>query len=342
MADSRKCRHAASADEASLPGEMTSAMLSLLGRSAVMHTGLERAGREAFAEALTALPFSLEEATRLLRPVSATDGDCFAPHLVLRTPGLASSALLLAPIYPALRVLSVREAARSWVIADFLCLDAAARRLEDDLVQRYVEDPGAEGDWRGALTVAGCPACDTLWELVTNAYAALRRPHEVQQETHFRDSDGFPFPVCFGEQPSPLQGTYGPVWRRSQVACILFGVCDVEAAYFGVSIPACVAALRHHSDNSETVRAAVLALLTLQYVPVPADVAGVLVACLGQHSGDRRVVRTLCDALAKWSAAPEFAAAIEASDVFAHLMEFVTAKIDGGDDEDDDEDDAVD
>ena len=76
-------------------------------------------------------------------------------------------------MYPALRALSVRDAARAWVLVDMMCLDAT-RRIEDDLVQRYAEDPLGEADWHACLTVDGCPACDTLWELIFNKYAVLR------------------------------------------------------------------------------------------------------------------------------------------------------------------------
>ena len=74
---------------------------------------------------------------------------------------------------PGLRTLSVPDAARSWVLVDMLCLDTT-RRIENDLVQCYAENPSAEGDWRAALTVDGCPACDALWELVTGKYSAVR------------------------------------------------------------------------------------------------------------------------------------------------------------------------
>ena len=153
-------------DEVSAPpslvlSELPTPVLSFLCRSEVLHTGAEAAIRATLADAVAALPYSACEVGRFLAilAVGAT------PPFTLASDNCAS-LLFLAPMYPALRALSVRDAARAWVLVDMLCLDAT-HRIEDDLVQRYAEDPSAEEDWRGALTVAGCPACDTLWELLT-------------------------------------------------------------------------------------------------------------------------------------------------------------------------------
>ena len=114
-------------EEASSSGELSGRLLSLVARSAVLHTGTESTLRDTLSEAVSGLPvFSLEEAVRLLDVVAAAV-DC--------VPVTASQ--FLAPIHPALRVLSVRECARAWVLADFLCLDTGAARLEEEIVQLH-------------------------------------------------------------------------------------------------------------------------------------------------------------------------------------------------------------
>ena len=113
--------------------------------------------RDTFADAIAALPFDGPTALRLLAPVVAAAG---SPSRV--DADKVATQLLIAPLHPTLRTLSTHEAAEAWVLVDFLRLGAAARRLEDDLVQRFVEWPGAEASWRDALTVDGYPACDTL------------------------------------------------------------------------------------------------------------------------------------------------------------------------------------
>ena len=46
--------------------------------------------------------------------------------------------------------------------------------VEEDVLQRYAEDPSQLDDWRGARTVAGCPARDTLWAKLTAGYTRFR------------------------------------------------------------------------------------------------------------------------------------------------------------------------
>ena len=156
---------------ASTFAELPPAVCALLAHSEMMHTGVEEATRIFLTEALTALPFSASDSSQWLRIFAeanniASSHDAFAFTL--------ADVVFLAPTWPPLRSLTVRDAARTWVLVDFLCLGSAASKLEDDLVQRYAEDPSAEADWRASLTVDGCPACDALWQLVSKKYAALR------------------------------------------------------------------------------------------------------------------------------------------------------------------------
>ena len=115
-----------------------------------------RRGFTALAEALV-LPFGDADTVRYLSVLAETVG-VTPPFLV--NDGSAD-LFFLAPAYPALRALSVRDAARAWVLVDMLCLNVA-RVLEEDLVQRYAENPSAEADWRGALTVDGWSRRSTL------------------------------------------------------------------------------------------------------------------------------------------------------------------------------------
>ena len=135
-------------------GELPAPVLSLLTQSLVIHSGSERAVYATLAEAVAVLPISAADAVRLLGPVAAS-GEVAPPF----TMGAGSDAtmLFLTPMFPALRELSVRDAVRAWVLVDLLCLAAPARRLEHDLIQRYAEDPSAEGDWRAAFTVEAAP-----------------------------------------------------------------------------------------------------------------------------------------------------------------------------------------
>ena len=181
---------------------LSAPIASLLGLSAVLHGDTDAAACSTLSDVLAVLPFSGAEAERYVSPVAATDDVSQPPPFTLAS-GNCSSLLFLAPMYPHLRALSIRDAARAWVLLDMLCLDAT-RRIEDDLVQRYAEDPSAEADWRGVLTVPGCPACDTLWELVTKKYATLRERWEYSA----------PAPTTFGTTPSEVQVAGRAEWQR--------------------------------------------------------------------------------------------------------------------------------
>ena len=236
-------------------GELSSPFLAMLGASEVLHTGIERGVRDTFAEAITALPIDASTAKRLLAPV-ASSGEAFArPHVDARTDG-AASLMLLAPLYPTLRALTVREAASAWVLADFLCLGAAARRLEEDIVQRFMESPVAEADWCDALTVDGCPACDTLWAQVTELYAALRG--EWRKDA--------PIPAVYGESPSAAQRETFPEWRRDTSVAALESIMETDPdTLAGVLFPVCLATLQH-STEAAVLRAALEALASLTRV----------------------------------------------------------------------------
>ena len=138
----------------------------------MIHAVAEPEGRTALAFAVAGLPsFSDADVARYLTVLAQTRD---AIPAFSSASGSCSAMMFLAPLYPALRTLSARDAARAWVLADMLCLDLeVSRRIEDDLVQRYAEDPAGEADWRGALTVDDCPACDTLWDEATRKYASL-------------------------------------------------------------------------------------------------------------------------------------------------------------------------
>ena len=139
---------------------------------------------------------------------------CPPPPISLRRPAAGLAPLRApprrlngaAPLHSALRGLCVRDAARALVIADLLCL-YATRLLVDDLVQRYAENPAAEADWRGALDVSGCPACDTLWELASVEYAAL--------SLHWRDlSPNRPARHSVSAVPTAAQKSARVAWQK--------------------------------------------------------------------------------------------------------------------------------
>ena len=142
---SRKSRRENSAS-GPVGDELPSSLLSLLGRSPVLHTGAERAVRETFGDAIAPLPFSSAEATRLLVTVAASDAT--VPFVSLRMGRPDAVMLFLAPLYPPLRALSVSNAVRAWVLVDMLCLDAAAHRLEDNIVQRRGPSRGGKLAYR--------------------------------------------------------------------------------------------------------------------------------------------------------------------------------------------------
>ena len=79
-------------------------------------------------------------------------------------------ALFLKPMHPALRVLSLADAAAGARLADFLLVDKKlAECFEQDIVQRYAEDPGAVPDWKAALSPGG----DALFDRLVSRYAAI-------------------------------------------------------------------------------------------------------------------------------------------------------------------------
>ena len=232
--------------------ELPAALLALLSRSPVLHTGMESAGCSALTDALAVLPFSAAEVTRFLAPLVETDDVTAPPPPFTLAACNSASLVFLAPMYLTLRALTTHDAARAWVLVDMLCLDAT-RRIEDDLVQRYAENPSAEADWRAALTVDGCPACDTLWELVTKKYGALRKQWEA----------GAPAPAAFGAAPTAEENTGRAVWQQG----LSKGVFDsfklipkgARAHIGGFLAPVILATLRHQGD-AIVLRAALRAL----------------------------------------------------------------------------------
>ena len=269
------------AEESSPLSELSAPILAFLSASDVLHVGMEGAGRSTLADAVSVLPFSAADISRFLSSLAATGGVDSPPPFTLAT-GNCASLLFLTPMYPVLRTLTVRDAARAWVLVDMLCLDAT-RRIEDDLVQRYAESPSSEDDWRGALTVAGCPACDTLWELVTKKYAALRT----------KWANDVPLPDCFGAVSTASQTRTRASWQlglcfRAIRAIALMSSGAVEIV--GVCLaPTILASICNHS-NVEVVGAA---FTVLQRLGSPELFIGGYLTALSRLASDVRHVRSV-------------------------------------------------
>ena len=205
-------------------------------------------------EALAVLPFTLEEAVHLLGPVADT-ADALPPFTL--SAGCDPSMVFLTPMYPALRSLTTRKAVRAWVLADMLCLDAAARRIEDDLVQRYAENPSAEGNWRAAFTLDGCPASVTLWERVSEKFGAWHTRWE------FVHSSRGELPNQFGKVHTTEQTSD---WASKQLAACVALLQRITTTQQGVTggivAPLLVATLQGHIDDG-VARAAYEALRSL-------------------------------------------------------------------------------
>ena len=264
--------------------EIPTSALSLLTRSLVLHTGVDLAVHEALADAMATLPFA-EEVVHLLGPV-ALAAECNPPFFL---GGPASPhTLWLAALHPALRELSVRDEVKAWVAVDFLCLPAAARMLEDDLTQRYIQNPGGEADWRAAFTVDGCPACDTLWELVTKKYAALLPRWDAQ--------DAMP-PSSFGAQLAAEQPGVRATRQRAACVALLDAITAKQLGAMGAPYAPMLTAALSHPDLI-VARAAFAALESLEggqhYVE------GYSVA-LSRFVDDGVVVRRICSTMSKWS-----------------------------------------
>ena len=218
----------------------------------------------------------------LLRPVVETEG-VVPPISLTETPEM----VFFAPIFPALRALSVREAARAWVLLDMLCLDAT-RRIEDDLVQRYAENPDSEADWRLALTVDGCPACDTLWAKLTDSYAAFSRRWE----------DGLCAPMDFGAPLSVALRDDRLPWQCCNNHRTILKIYDAGKVFRkhagGLLAPSILALLRHSDDPTVVVTALeALSLVVNKYCYLD-----VYVSVLARLYRDAGVVSHVCGNLA--------------------------------------------
>ena len=138
-------------------------------------------------------------------------------------------------------------------MVDFLCLGAAARRLEEDILQRFMESPGAEADRRSALNVDGCPACDTLWAQVMALYSALRSQW----------ADGVPMPASFGADTTAAKRKKCALWRRRTCVSAFQAITTTDlGAFAGSLIPLCFVTL-HHSVDAPVIGAALAALGSL-------------------------------------------------------------------------------
>ena len=245
-------RKRASADEESSQSsssELAPQFLSLLSRSLVLHTGAHQAMRDTFISAISVLPFTLADSVRYLQPLAAVQG--MTPPFPLS--GGPTTKLFLAPRYPPLRSLSLSNAVRAWVLADLLCLTDACTQLEEDISQRYAEDPAAAASWRDALTVPGYPACDTLWVKVSGRYERLRKQWGATD----------PLPAAFGAVPSAAQrGKLLLEWQRAASLCVFSPFTDESGdmtALEELVAPTISAAMRYCTDVV-VVEAAVTAL----------------------------------------------------------------------------------
>ena len=258
--------------------EVSSSLISLLGSSIPLHTGLNDGVCAALGTSLAeVLPFSAQEAARLLLPLAdAAKG--------AGTGSLGSSLYFLAPAHPALRVLTVSDAAAAWVIADFLCLDES-KLLVDDLVQRYSENPAAEADWAAAMAVAGCPAADTLWVLATAGYAALRAQLDAAA----------PAPPAFGVPPSAAQTGARVAWQKGLNLASLRAIAAMPGVEVvgGLVAPCLIAALRRPLYHDQDVlEAAFHALRALKRGALYVDGYVAALRCLSSNGA---VVKEICD-----------------------------------------------
>ena len=261
--------------------ELTPAILAVLAASEVLHTGLEGAARSTLDDAVAVLPFSSSNTHRYLAAI-ALAGVAPPPFAPSSSGNSCSSVSFLAPMYPALQSLAVADAARAWVLVDMLCLDAT-KMLEDDLVQRYAENPSAEADWRAALAVDGCPAADTLWELVTSKYAALRKQWGAEA----------PLPTTFGLVPSGAQRAGRVAWQQGINMSVLNSVGEMTGAQLtlvGVLLaPTILAVLRHQAD----VGVSAAAFRALEKLGSPGLYFDGYITALGRLSSDSHVVTSV-------------------------------------------------
>ena len=268
---------------ASSISELAPRTLSLLARSLVLHTGAEPSMRATLLTAVEALPIPFDRIVRLLDVVAESAEHAPPFDVALH----AASTLLLTPAHQPLRVLGVVEAAQAWVVADLLCLGSATRRLEDDLVQRFVENPAAVLDWRAAIVMAECPATDTLWAIATSRYAALRRQW----------AGDAPVPPEFGGAIPPLLAGKRGDWVHKQCVTLLDDTAAEKpgAVSSGFLVPLLLATIRHHAD-AHIVGKALRAVGSLAYH------SRVLVGCstaLHRFGKDRyasRACKTVTDA----------------------------------------------
>ena len=145
--------------------------LALMASSLVLCTpDVERALRDALAAAVERIGISVEAATRMISLLA--DARAAAP---LGFPDEYFAQLVyLAPIHPSLRALSVTEIAAAWEVCDYLYL--CAHPFEEDLVQRYFDDPAClpGSDWRAAIGTAAHPAREMLWDQLSSLHGRVR------------------------------------------------------------------------------------------------------------------------------------------------------------------------
>ena len=192
------------------------------------------------------LPFGAAEVARLrlLAPLA----EAVAPPV-----SFCEATIFLAPRYSPLRQLSVRDAARAWVLSDLLCLDVT-RWVEEDLVQRFLEDPSAEVDWCTTLTIDGCPTCDTLWVQLTGLYLRYQTP--LSQKT-------------FGAQPTAESRDAEREWRRASIERTLGERVRMNrhaVVTSALMVPTLLFTLLHSPDDW-VVEAAFVALVDVQINP---------------------------------------------------------------------------
>ena len=117
----------------------TALMVALVGSPCLTVSVRHPELRVAFSNAMALEGYDEARAVALLTPLAEAAASinrplCACPEL-----------WVLAPLFPALRVLDAEALACAWTLADFLCLDVTA--LEVDAVQRVIEDVSAAPAW---------------------------------------------------------------------------------------------------------------------------------------------------------------------------------------------------
>ena len=294
-------------------GELGGAVLGLLAHSSILALSVEPSMRDSLAASLSVLPFSVAEAAELLAPVAAS-GDHPPPFSL--SGDTHPDLLLLTPLFPALRELSVHDAARAWVVVDLLCLGQAARRIEDDLVQRFILDPACCENWLAALDVAGCPSADALVKLLSKSYLIVKMKWEVVGIAP-------PLPPVFGSVLSapPLRAAHA-AWVRSTSLVLLDGIAARSLGGWGAALSPAILGVLHHNTDAEVVLSA---LTALQSFGSDVHYLGDYVVALRRFADSPAVVIKVCRLLQSIAvASSDHAGAIVTDGALVQLMRLLS------------------